>query len=96
MACIASEPLNTLKVYPSEVRCSTLWHKSQYNDLSNYQGKVHVQELQTGTVNTVNGKDSSSSHLVTIPAPCAHLADALLTSPVMAVSIFFPFGICLI
>ncbi|XP_018014291.1 26S proteasome non-ATPase regulatory subunit 4 [Hyalella azteca] len=35
-------------------------------------------------ISTVNGKDSTSSHLVTVPAPCAHLADALLTSPVMA------------
>ena len=38
-------------------------------------------------VNTINGKDCSTSHLVTIPAPCPHLAEALLTSPVMAVSV---------
>jgi len=35
-------------------------------------------------VNTVNGKDSTGSHLVTVPAPCSQLSDALLTSAIMA------------
>uniref|UniRef100_A0A2P2HY18 26S proteasome non-ATPase regulatory subunit 4 n=2 Tax=Hirondellea gigas TaxID=1518452 RepID=A0A2P2HY18_9CRUS len=53
-------------------------------DIVNFgETECNTKLLET-LVNTVNGKDISTSHLVTIPAPCAHLAEALLTSPVMA------------
>ena len=39
-------------------------------------------------VNTINGREGTGSHLVTIP-PSPHLADALLSSPVMQVSALF-------
>lgn len=55
-------------------------------DIVNFGETDENTKLLEVLVNTVNGKDSNASHLVTIPAPCAHLADALLTSPVMAVS----------
>lgn len=52
-------------------------------DVINFgETEVNTKLLEV-LVNTVNGKDSSASHLVTIPAPCSHLADALVTSPVM-------------
>lgn len=55
-------------------------------DIVNFGETEHNTKLLELLINTVNGKDSNASHLVTIPAPCAHLSDALLTSPVMAVS----------
>lgn len=39
-------------------------------------------ELLTSFVNTLNGKDGSGSHLVTVP-PGPHLSDALISSPVI-------------
>jgi len=36
-------------------------------------------------INTINGKEGTSSHLVTIP-PGPHLSDALISSPVIQVS----------
>ena len=55
-------------------------------DIINFgETEINTKSLEL-LINTVNGKDSTASHLVTIPAPCAHLADALITSSVMAVS----------
>lgn len=54
-------------------------------DIVNFGETESNTKLLELLVNTVNGKDSNASHLVTVPAPCPHLADALLTSPVMAV-----------
>lgn len=53
-------------------------------DIVNFGETESNAKLLELLVNTVNGKDSNASHLVTVPAPCPHLADALLTSPVMA------------
>ncbi|RZC10191.1 26S proteasome non-ATPase regulatory subunit 4 [Asbolus verrucosus] len=39
-------------------------------------------EVLTTFVNTLNGKDGSSSHLVTVP-PGPHLSDALISSPII-------------
>lgn len=39
-------------------------------------------EVLTSFVNTLNGKDGSGSHLVTVP-PGPHLSDALISSPVI-------------
>ncbi|XP_058791288.1 26S proteasome non-ATPase regulatory subunit 4 isoform X2 [Phymastichus coffea] len=39
-------------------------------------------EVLTAFVNTLNGKDGTSSHLVTIP-PGPHLSDALISSPII-------------
>lgn len=47
--------LNNLEVKLYEVRWRWWWDKSEDN-LANYQGKVNVQALQTGTVSTINGK----------------------------------------
>lgn len=47
-------------------------------------------EVLTTFINTLNGKDGSGSHLVTVP-PGPHLSDALLSSPIIQgkVSIIF-------
>ena len=39
-------------------------------------------EVLTAFVNALNGKDGTSSHLVTVP-PGPHLSDALLSSPII-------------
>lgn len=39
-------------------------------------------EVLTTFINTLNGKDGSGSHLVTVP-PGPHLSDALLSSPII-------------
>lgn len=39
-------------------------------------------EVLTSFINTLNGKDGSGSHLVTVP-PGPHLSDALLSSPII-------------
>lgn len=44
-------------------------------------------EVLTTFINTLNGKDGSGSHLVTVP-PGPHLSDALLSSPIIQGTIF--------
>lgn len=39
-------------------------------------------EVLTTFINTLNGKDGNTSHLVTVP-PGPHLSDALISSPVI-------------
>ena len=43
------------------------------------------QTLLESLVSTINGREGGSSHLVTVP-PSPHLADALLSSPIVQVS----------
>lgn len=44
--------------------------------------EVNTEKL-TAFVNTLNGKDGTGSHLVTVP-PGPSLADALISSPILA------------
>lgn len=44
--------------------------------------EVNTEKL-TAFINTLNGKDGTGSHLVTVP-PGPSLADALLSSPILA------------
>ena len=44
------------------------------------------QTLLESLVSTINGREGGSSHLVTVP-PSPHLADALLSSPIVQVCI---------
>ena len=48
--------------------------------------KVNADSLKK-FIETVNGKDGTGSHLVTIP-PGPHLSDALISSPIVQVKIF--------
>ena len=48
-------------------------------------------ELLKKFVETVNGRDGTGSHLVTIP-PGPHLSDALISSAIIQVSTFIFFG----
>lgn len=49
--------------------------------VSNFK-EVNTEKL-TAFINTLNGKDGTGSHLVTVP-PGPSLADALLSSPILA------------
>lgn len=51
-------------------------------DLVSFGEEISNNELLTTFVNTLNGKDGSGSHLVSVP-PGPHLSDALISSPVI-------------
>jgi len=51
-------------------------------DLVSFGEELHNNELLTTFINTLNGKDGSGSHLVSVP-PGPHLSDALISSPVI-------------
>ena len=51
-------------------------------DLINFGEEAHNTEKLTAFINTLNGKDGTGSHLVTVP-PGPHLSDALISSPVI-------------
>lgn len=57
--------------------------ESVHLDVINFGETEANTPLLEKLVEAVNGRDSQDSHLVTIPAPCNHLSDALLSSPVM-------------
>lgn len=50
--------------------------------LFNFLKEVNTEKL-TAFINTLNGKEGTGSHLVTVP-PGPSLADALLSSPILA------------
>uniref|UniRef100_A0A8C9V9V3 26S proteasome non-ATPase regulatory subunit 4 n=1 Tax=Scleropages formosus TaxID=113540 RepID=A0A8C9V9V3_SCLFO len=52
-------------------------------DVINFGEEEINTEKLTAFINTLNGKDGTGSHLVTVP-PGPSLADALLTSPILA------------
>ena len=45
-------------------------------------------------ISTINGKEGTASHLVTIPPGSHHLSDALATSPVLQVGQRVHYGHC--
>ena len=51
-------------------------------DIINFGEEEANRDILNEFVNTINGKEGTASHLVSIAAP-ANLADALLTSPVV-------------
>ncbi|XP_023025352.1 regulatory particle non-ATPase 10 isoform X1 [Leptinotarsa decemlineata] len=51
-------------------------------DLISFGEDALNSEILTNFVNTLNGKDGTSSHLVTVP-PGPHLSDALISSPII-------------
>ncbi|XP_044740254.1 26S proteasome non-ATPase regulatory subunit 4 isoform X2 [Chrysoperla carnea] len=51
-------------------------------DIISFGEEQKNTELLTAFVNTLNGKDGTSSHLVTVP-PGPHLSDALISSPII-------------
>jgi len=51
-------------------------------DIINIGEEEHNTELLNKFVETINGKEGTSSHLVTIP-PGPHLSDALVSSPIL-------------
>ncbi|KAG5900025.1 hypothetical protein JTB14_009105 [Gonioctena quinquepunctata] len=51
-------------------------------DLVSFGEDMVNAEVLTTFVNTLNGKDGTSSHLVTVP-PGPHLSDALISSPII-------------
>ncbi|CAH1389541.1 unnamed protein product [Nezara viridula] len=51
-------------------------------DVVSFGEEVANNELLTSFINTLNGKEGGSSHLVTVP-PGPHLSDALISSPVI-------------
>ncbi|KAK7867161.1 hypothetical protein R5R35_013625 [Gryllus longicercus] len=51
-------------------------------DIVSFGEEVANNDLLTSFINTLNGKDGSGSHLVTVP-PGPHLSDALISSPVI-------------
>jgi len=53
-------------------------------DVVNFGETEKNTRLLEMLVDAINDESHSDSHLVTIPAPCSHLSDALLSSPVMA------------
>uniref|UniRef100_A0A2K5PBF5 26S proteasome non-ATPase regulatory subunit 4 n=1 Tax=Cebus imitator TaxID=2715852 RepID=A0A2K5PBF5_CEBIM len=66
-------------------RCASLplWEEKVNVDIINFgEEEVNTEKL-TAFVNTLNGKDGTSSHLVTVP-PGPSLADALISSLILA------------
>ncbi|XP_075223389.1 regulatory particle non-ATPase 10 isoform X2 [Lycorma delicatula] len=51
-------------------------------DIVSFGEETSNNEMLTAFINTLNGKDGSGSHLVTVP-PGPHLSDALISSPVI-------------
>ncbi|XP_059472814.1 26S proteasome non-ATPase regulatory subunit 4 [Neocloeon triangulifer] len=51
-------------------------------DLVSFGEEVTNNDVLTSFVNTLNGKEGTGSHLVTVP-PGPHLSDALLSSPII-------------
>lgn len=51
-------------------------------DIVSFGEEAKNTELLTAFVNALNGKDGTSSHLVTVP-PGPHLSDALISSPII-------------
>ncbi|BES98904.1 26S proteasome non-ATPase regulatory subunit [Nesidiocoris tenuis] len=51
-------------------------------DIVSFGEEAENNELLTTFINTLNGKEGGSSHLVTVP-PGPHLSDALISSPVI-------------
>lgn len=51
-------------------------------DLVSFGEELSNNEMLTTFINTLNGKDGSGSHLVSVP-PGPHLSDALISSPVI-------------
>lgn len=51
-------------------------------DIVSFGEEAANNEMLTNFINTLNGKEGTGSHLVTVP-PGPHLADALITSPVI-------------
>ncbi|XP_065353374.1 26S proteasome non-ATPase regulatory subunit 4 [Cloeon dipterum] len=51
-------------------------------DVVSFGEEVSNNDVLTSFVNTLNGKDGTGSHLVTVP-PGPHLSDALLSSPII-------------
>lgn len=60
---------------------------SVYNPIVSVYNQLCFQEANTekltAFINTLNGKEGTGSHLVTVP-PGPSLADALLSSPILA------------
>lgn len=51
-------------------------------DIVSFGEEVSNTDILTAFINTLNGKDGSGSHLVTVP-PGPHLSEALITSPII-------------
>lgn len=51
-------------------------------DIISFGEEISNNEVLTSFINALNGKDGTSSHLVTVP-PGPHLSDALISSPII-------------
>lgn len=51
-------------------------------DIISFGEEITNSDVLSGFINTLNGKDGTSSHLVTVP-PGPHLSDALISSPII-------------
>jgi len=51
-------------------------------DVINFGEEEHNTDKLTSFINSLNGRDGSGSHLVTVP-PGPHLSDALISSPII-------------
>lgn len=91
MACLLLSHYNATK-WETQM-CSQLWHLFLFKILFQFCDALFacvllfLQEVNTekltAFINTLNGKEGTGSHLVTVP-PGPSLADALLSSPILA------------
>lgn len=51
-------------------------------DIVSFGEEISNTDVLTSFINTLNGKDGSGSHLVTVP-PGPHLSEALISSPII-------------
>lgn len=68
--------------FTNTLRLHNIWFASRQASAPSPLQEINTEKL-TAFINTLNGKEGTGSHLVTVP-PGPSLADALLSSPILA------------